>query len=57
VEFAIEQTEAILGEAEGDLPIDTRSAWEHLAARQRRITSSLVQHGRADGARGTARPA
>jgi type IV conjugative transfer system coupling protein TraD len=57
VEFAIEQTEAILGEAEGDLPIDTRSAWEHLAARQRRITSSLVQHGRADGARDTARPA
>jgi type IV conjugative transfer system coupling protein TraD len=57
VELAIQQTEAILDAAEGELPIDTRSAWEHLAARQRRITSSLVQHGRADGARETARPA
>jgi hypothetical protein len=41
----------------GRLPIDVKTAWEHLAARQNRITSSLVQHGRADGTRGPARPA
>lgn len=51
------QTEAILDAAEGELPIDTRRAWEHLSARQSRITSSLVQHGRADGGRETAKPA
>jgi hypothetical protein len=51
------QTEAILDAAEGELPIDSRRAWEHLSARQSRITSSLVQHGRADGSRETAKPA
>ncbi|MBV1686471.1 type IV secretion system DNA-binding domain-containing protein [Novosphingobium sp. G106] len=51
------QTEAILYATEGALPIDTRRAWEQLSARQRRITSSLVQHGRADGGRETAKPA
>jgi hypothetical protein len=50
-------TEQILDAAEGELPIDIRSAWKQLADRQRGITSSLVQHGRADGPRKTSRPA
>jgi type IV conjugative transfer system coupling protein TraD len=40
-----------------ELPVDTRKAWEHLAARQQRIASHLVQHASADGTREPARPA
>lgn len=51
------QTEAILTAADGNMPLDPKFAWEHLAARQQRITSVLVQHGSSDGSRDPAKPA
>lgn len=51
------QSDAILAAAESDLPLDARKAWEHLAARQKRITSSLKQHGQAGEVRRKAKPA
>jgi type IV conjugative transfer system coupling protein TraD len=40
-----------------DLPLPTRQMWSLTVARQGKITSPLVQHGRADGPREKARPA
>ncbi len=57
IDGAEAEAEAILDATEGDVPIDTRGAWAHLAARQQRIRSNLVQHGRANGTRDVARPA
>lgn len=50
-------TEATLEGNDGNHIDDPRRAWENLAARQRNIKSSLVQHGHADGKREEARPA
>jgi type IV conjugative transfer system coupling protein TraD len=49
--------EALDDPADPDGEVNPQRAWEHLAARQRGLTSRLVQHAMADGKREPARPA